>query len=126
MAVAVASKADRVLAVRDQQVRVPAPPSPNRLARIEILRHARAHRKPVIRPGALVGVAALIEQPGDLLVVDRLALIRPALTAMTAERTAEDMPELARLELDPAAQALLGASVRRERLSHHFSRSSDP
>ena len=70
-----------------------------------------AERMPIVRANELVRVAVLIEQAGDLLMIDRLpVVVRRAWPLMATRRGAVQMPAAAGLELDAAMQT--GRSTR--------------
>ena len=80
----------------------------DRAARVE--RHPRfavlevAERMPIIGANELVRVAVLVEQAGDLLMIDRLPVVRRTRPLMATRRGAVQMPAAAGLELDAAMQ----------------------
>ena len=85
---------------------VPPAPLPHRLAPVQLRPRRVGHRVPIIVTDRIVGVAGLIEQPRQLLVIDRDTVLGLAGAAVSARGTAEDVAAAAGLELDSAVQAL--------------------
>ena len=91
----------------------------DRAARVE--RHPRfavlevAERMPIIGANELVRVAVLVEQAGDLLMIDRLPVVRRTRPLMATRRGAVEMAGTGRHELDAAMQTL-----RRTRAPHRL------
>jgi hypothetical protein len=63
-----------------------------------------AERMPIIGANELVRVAALIEQAGDLLMIDRLPAVRRTPTSVATRRRSVEMAGTGRHELDAAMQ----------------------
>jgi len=83
------------------QRQIPTTTRPDRVDGVE-LDHPQLgrSRKPVVKADTLVGIARVIEQPRDLFLVDRRALMRMPITQVPAPDAVEDMAGLARLKLD--------------------------
>ena len=102
-----------------EQAQIPAASMVDRAARVE--RHPRfavlevAERMPIIGANELVRVAVLIEQAGDLLMIDRLPVVRRTRPLMATRRRAVEMASTGRHELDAAMQTL-----RRTRAPHRL------